>query len=197
MKKQIAIIHGGETFPSYRQYLDFLKTKEIKKESLKPKENWKKEIFRQMEGEFDVLLLRMPCKERASFKEWEIYFTRIGLLLEDGVALVGHSLGGLFLAKYLSRNVLPCKIRALFLVAAPFSEPGGKFNLPSSLVNLEKQVGEVFLFHSKDDPIVSIEALERWKKALPRAKIFSFSDRGHFLTDDFPELTREIKRVFR
>jgi predicted alpha/beta hydrolase family esterase len=121
--------------------------------------------------------------------------------MEDNLILIGHSLGGIFLAKYLSEENLPKKIKAVFLVAAPYELRGNgesqrnlsEFKLPVSLDKFKEQGGEIFLYHSKDDPVVPFSEVEKYQAALLNAKTVIFEDRGHFNQEQFPEIIEAIK----
>ncbi|MDR0860064.1 MAG: alpha/beta hydrolase [Candidatus Peribacteria bacterium] len=54
------------------------------------------------------------------------------------------------------------------------------------------QVDTIFLYYSKDDPVVPSAQTEKLAELLPSAKLFTFSDRGHFSQSDFPELLANI-----
>ena len=137
----------------------------------------------------------MPNKENARFEEWKIWFEKMTPFLKDGVVLIGHSLGGLFLAKYLAEHDFSKKIAGLFLVAAPYARVGD-FELPESLEGLARQVVKIVLIASKDDRVVPFSELEVYQKQLPDAEVVSFDDRGHFNQPDFPELVNIIKSIF-
>lgn len=201
MKKQIVIIHGGTTFDTHEDYIEYLKTKKIDLESLRSHRDWKGNLGKKLGKGYEVLLPRMPNSTNARYKEWEILFGKILLLLGKNAVLVGHSLGGIFLAKYLSRNVAPRKIKATILVAAPFDGASGDeslsdFVLPKSLEKFSKQSKNIFLVHSKDDPVVSLKELKKYKKALSSAKEIILKGRGHFNKEAFPEIVTEIKNLF-
>ena len=117
------------------------------------------------------------------------------------VILVGHSLGGIFLVRYLGENTLPVKIKTVFLVAAPYFSLGKKgmganagFIVPKTLKKIEAQAESIFLYHSEDDPIVAFSHLNKFTKALPKAKPIIFKDRGHFRQEHFPEIAEAIKK---
>jgi uncharacterized protein len=113
--------------------------------------------------------------------------------------LIGHSLGGIFLAKYLSENNLSQKILALFLIAAPYDSNSkyslGDFILPVSLELLKKQVKNVFLYYSYDDVVVPFTALEEYIKIFANATQRIFKDQGHFQVPIIPGLVEDIKKV--
>lgn len=205
MKKQVFVIHGGDTFRSYEDYFNSLKAQQIDLESMLTK-GWKSALGERLGEEYQVIAPRMPNSLNAQYPEWKLWFEKILPLLNEEIILVGHSLGGTFLAKYLSTEKVAKKIRGIFLVAPPYDESGtdrepreylGDFLPPKDLSLLQKQAEEIFLYHSQDDGIVPFSSLSDYKQALPQAKAREFSDRGHFLQEDFPELTQDILSLSR
>jgi predicted alpha/beta hydrolase family esterase len=199
MKRQVILIHGGTTFDTYKDYLSFLKKKKIDLDSYR-RERWSSSLKVKLGTKFDVLLPKMPNPANAKYDEWAILFKKIAAVLKNNTILIGHSLGGIFLAKYLSENKFPKKILATFLIAPPYDsknmdESLGKFNLPKSLKKLEKQGGRIFLYHSKDDKVVPFAHLGKYKKVLPGAVVRKFKRKGHFNQASFPELVRDIKSL--
>src|SRR3990172_7363581 len=156
MKKQVIVIHGGESFPSYRKFLRSLGSRKVTRDSFLPKSDWKSHLAAALGKKFEVLAPRMPNKQNAKYKEWKIWFERMLPFIKNGVVLVGHSLGGLFLAKYLSENKFPKKISALMLVAAPYGKNMKivNFRLARDLQKVREQCQNVHLFYSKDDKII-------------------------------------------
>ena len=203
MKKQIVIIHGGTSFATYEDYISYLENKEIDIARLKPRREWKNSLSALLGDDYDVLLPRMPNKTNAQCKEWKIWFDNITKILNDKVVLIGHSLGGMFLAKYLAENIFPKKIIATILVAAPFDNAESAdrkeslvdFTLPPSLTKFAGQCEKIYLLQSQDDPVVPFAQLEKYKIALPNAKAVIFKDREHFNQETFPEIIDIIKSV--
>lgn len=199
MKKQILLIHGGTTFNTRKEYLSFLKNLKIDLDRYR-KIGWKDTLRKELGAGFDLLLPKMPNPTNAGYEEWKILFKKIAPLLKKNVILIGHSLGGIFLAKYLSENKFPKKILATFLISAPYDEKDmgeslGGFVLPKSLKKLNKQGGKIFLYQSKDDKVVPYSHLKKYKKALPNAIVREFKKRGHFDQPKFPELVEDIKSL--
>jgi len=106
MKKQIVIIHGAESFKTYEDYLFSLRNEEISLENLKLHKRWRDTLALELGDGYEVLTPRMPNSTDARYKEWKIWFDKITEFIDDEVVLVGHSMGGIFLAKYLSENIL-------------------------------------------------------------------------------------------
>lgn len=199
-KQQVLIIHGGNTFDNYEKYIQFLKEYSFNIEKLRQKKDWKDLLQDKLGYRFDVLQPCMPNKVNAQYKEWKIWFEKIISIIDDNVIFIGHSLGGIFLVKYLSENIYPKTIKALFVISAPFNdegldEPLGSFRLNKPLENIQKQVGRIFLYHSKDDDVVPFSQMSLYKKLLPKAIQVQFEDRGHFKQEEFPELVKDIQTL--
>lgn len=198
MKKQVILIHGGSTFDTDKDYLLFLKNLEIDLDRYRRTEKWSDSLRQELGSGFDVLLLKMPNPMNAKYNEWKILFKKIALLLDNNVILIGHSLGAIFLVKYLSENKFPKKIQATLLVSPPYDDEDreeslGGFRLSKNLDRLVKQGGKIFIYHSQDDPVVPYSQLKKYKKALPNAMVREFKKRGHFYQPKFPELVKDIK----
>jgi predicted esterase YcpF (UPF0227 family) len=96
MKKkiQIFIIHGGMTFKSKKDYLHFLKTREV---STEEKIRWTDEFLKKNLGKnFEIIKPRMPLQDDAKYEEWKIHFERFFPQLRNKIILIGSSLGGFF-----------------------------------------------------------------------------------------------------
>jgi len=185
--KQILFLHGGESFSDYEHYLEWLKTKELDYERLKYAPRWREWVAQQAAG-CDVLTPNMPNAFNAVYDEWVIYFEKMLPLLIVDVTLVGHSLGGMFLAKYFHTHTLPKKVHRIVLVAARYGgNEDGSF-VVTSAKGVEKSAEEVHLFHSEDDLLVPYADMEDFKKDIPTAIVHSFKNRGHFIDPTFPEM---------
>ncbi len=164
-KHQVIVIHGGDNFDTYQEYLDFLKTFEININRYKSgRKGWKGNLEGGLGSWFEVILPEMPNAFNAKYAEWELWFNKIIPFLEPEIVLVGHSLGGVFLAKYLAENVLSKTIKGLFLIAPPFDAEHaeyslGDFVLPESLKKIQDQTQNIVIYHSQDDPVVPFIAL--------------------------------------
>jgi len=119
--------------------------------------------------------------------------------LKNNIILIGSSLGGIFLARYLSENKFPKKILSTYLICPLFDnslEGGdlvGGFKLKPDLSLLEKQSKNLYLMFSKDDDIVPISHAEKYRKKLKNANIIIFgSKNGHFKISEFPEIVKKL-----
>ena len=180
MKRQVLVIHGGDSFLTYKDYLKFLLDYQIEFKNLF-KKDWKYFLLKELRAKYEVIQPQMPNKYNAKYKEWKIWFEKHFPFLRDNLILVGHSMGGVFLAKYLSENSFPKKIKATFLISSPYDRDEGRnlveFVLPISLKKFEKQGGKIFIYHSKDDDVVNFTELSKYKKILPNTQIKIFNNR--------------------
>jgi hypothetical protein len=160
---------------------------------------WKGNLQDDLGDEFSVLAPRMPNPLNARYIEWKIWFEKIIPFIEEQAILIGHSLGGIFLTKYLSENEYAKKIKAVLLVAAPYNTPEHHpfvdFTITTPLDKFAKQAGDMIIYHSKDDNVVPFENAKRYYKDLPQSKLKIFTDRGHFNEEHFPEIVEEIKKI--
>ncbi len=202
-KQQVVYIHGGHTYSSYDEYWKDLNEHSIRDIHNEPSFWWSKKLRENLGTDYEIFTPDMPNKQNAQYKEWKVWFERHAEHLRDGVILVGWSLGGIFLAKYLSENKLPVKIKCLFLLAAPYeiSELKERENLTSfdyekdRFNNVISQSEKLVILHSKDDFIVPYSHAEKYAKSLSEAEFVTFEDKNHFLVEEFPELISKIKAL--
>jgi hypothetical protein len=199
MKKQVILIHGGETFDTYEKYLEFLNVANVLIGDLE-KKKWKKTLAQKLGSDYDLIALEMPNDLNAKYLEWKIWFEKYVPQFDNEVILVGHSLGGIFLAKYLSENKIGKRILATILVSPPFDDADSDysladFTLGKDLSMLKDQSEKLVIFFSKDDPVVPFRDLSKYQDALPQAEVRIFEDRGHFNQEEFPEIIEEIRSV--
>lgn len=199
---QILRVHGGMTFKNDKDYLHYLRTKKI---STKKKISWAGDYLEKSLGKkFEVIVPRMPLQDYAKYRDWAILFKRYLPLLKGKFILIGSSLGGVFLAKYLSENTLAQKALSVYLVCPPYDNTlGGEdlvggFNLKADLSLLEKNCQNLYLFFSKDDDVVPIAHAEKYRKKLKNARILVYKNKhGHFNVSRFPEIIKLIKADVR
>lgn len=203
MKHQVIFIHGGDSFSARKDFLQYLKTRPLRDLPSDPVVvSWRNSLSEDLGQDFEVFMPKMPNRENASYEEWKIWFERYLALIKKEVILIGHSLGGMFLAKYLSENSLSLKVSKLYLLAAPGGEFLGEEKygdctdfrfLAGTTKNIAKNVKVINIWHSEDDFIVPVLELDWYEKLLPEAKIVRFKDKNHFLLSEFPELLNDLK----
>jgi len=196
-KRQVVVIHGGETFASREDYISWLRAEEFALEG-QGVVRWKGRLQDELGEWYEVIQPRMPNSFNATYEEWEIWFEKYLPQLSQDLILVGHSLGGIFLAKYLAEKEVGKNILGTFLVAPPFDSADSEYSLadfvlPDSLDLFATQSRVIHIYFSTDDPTVPFADLAKYQAKLPNARVSVFSDRGHFKQESFPELVEEIR----
>ncbi len=193
-KANVYFIGGGEVFEKHDDYITWLKELKIRKSE----KSWKGWVIEKLFFEnIQSTKIQMPCSWNAHYNEWEIWFEKYTSKMGSHTHLVGHSLGGIFLAKYTSKNPeFFKKIKSIHLVAAPFNYCFD-FNLKKSeVVNSPK----IFSYQSMDDEIVrtkdSLYSIFS-KTKNNSVKMYEFEDRGHFLNPTFIELFENINSFYQ
>ena len=200
-KSQIFIIHGGTTLKNDKDYLHYLKNRKIK---LQRKASWTGDYLdKELGSKFEIIRPRMPLQDNAQYRDWKIHFERHEPYLRDNVILIGSSLGGIFLAKYLSEQKFSKKILAAFLVCPPFDNTVvgedlvNGFKLKSNLSLLEKNCKNTYLMFSKNDDCVPVSHAEKYRDKLNANIIIYKNKNGHFKISKFPEIIKIIKDLIQ
>jgi len=179
--------------------LHFLKTRTP---SIEAKIAWDAAYLdKKLGADFHIIRPRMPRQDGAAYSDWAIHFERFFPQLKNNLILIGQSLGGIFLAKYLSENRFPKKIRSTYLVCPPFDNTlptetlAGGFKLKSDLSLMEKNSKKLNLLFSKNDDIVPVSHAKKYAAKLKNVNIVVYSHiEGHFLISEFPEIVEMIKK---
>ncbi len=198
MKQQILVLHGGDAYDTYDEYLQSLRANNITLEKIRSK-GWKAHLQEELGEHFDVIFPKMPNAQNARYLEWKLWFDTIAPLLDDDLIIIGHSLGGIFIIKYLSENEFPKKVKAVLLVGTPYNTPTRHplvdFVITTPLKSFIAQAGKIIIYHSRDDAVVPFNNAKHFHKEMPDAVLRIFKDKGHFNLEFFPEIVKEIKSI--
>ena len=86
-KIKIFIIHGGMTFKNKKDYLHFLKTREV---SIEEKIRWSDDSLKKNLGSnFEIIKPRMPLQDNAKYEEWKIHFENFFPQLKKNIISIG------------------------------------------------------------------------------------------------------------
>ncbi len=198
-KTQVIVIHGGSSFLEDKDFYEYLKRYKIDF-TYSQNKDWKSNLQEDLEDKFEVIKPTMPNKQKADYNAWKIWFEKyFEIIKSKKVILIGHSLGGIFLAKYLSENNFPQEIYGLYFVAAVFDHRNdkelGNFSLNyEKLKNISKQCKSIYLFHSRDDKVVPFNHVREYNSRIENSKIVELDNRGHINQEHFKELVDLIKK---
>jgi predicted alpha/beta hydrolase family esterase len=152
-------------------------------------DRWDDKLVESLEralGEgYPVRYPRMPNEDHPRYSTWKAALFGELDSLEDGVILVGHSVGGTILVHALAEGPPKRRLGALFLLAAPFIGEGGWSSdeiEPRTDFSRHLPVGvPVFLYHGAEDEVVPVGHLHLYAKALPHAAVRILERRNHQL----------------
>ncbi|GAB2609590.1 alpha/beta fold hydrolase [Kocuria himachalensis] len=116
------------------------------------------------------------------------------------VVLVGHSVGGYLLLKFLAMQHVTTSIAAICIIAPPF--PGGDpawtfdgFDLPDDVGRLLPADARVLLYASEDDKTVPFAHRDLYAARIPRA-ITRTTSGGHQLGNDLQVVADDIRALW-
>ncbi len=192
-KPQVVFIHGGDAFRDTEKLYAMLRQRTYNPYEVNKK--WQEVLFANLSETHECHRLEMPNKFWADYEAWKIWFEKMVPYLRDGVVLVGHSLGGSFLFRYLTEQKLPIVVSQVHLVAPvilPYEDCDGFYINLDLWSGFASAVETMNLWHSEDDFIVPIAHSESVVTKYPAAELHRFVDRFHFIGEAFPEIEAVI-----
>jgi len=141
----------------------------------------------------------MPNEDDPSFPAWKTALEKEFATLDDDAILVGHSIGGTILINTLAETSEKLKLRAIFLIAAPFVGEGG---WPSDDIHPAADFGArlprdvpIYLYHGLADDTAPPSHSELYARAIPQAQVNRLPHRDHQLNNDLTEIAATIKSL--
>jgi uncharacterized protein len=145
---------------------------------------------------YEVRCPKMPDEDSPEYGAWRDRISEELAALNGDVFLVGHSLGGSILLKYLCEEGVAKSVAGVFLVAAPFWGAEDweveEFALREDFASQLPTELPVFLYHGREDEVVPFAHLALYAEKLPRATVRELDGRGHQLDEDLSEVARDI-----
>lgn len=137
----------------------------------------------------------MPNEADPAYETYQTQITKELADLDGTVVLVGHSMGGTVLLRYLTEEKVEKSIAGIFLVAAPYWTAKDWFDehkLHKNLASRSHKTPPFFFYHSRDDPVVPFAHMATYAEKLPQANIREFNGRGHQFENDLSEVAADI-----
>jgi predicted alpha/beta hydrolase family esterase len=140
----------------------------------------------------------MPDPDHPRYLAWRNQIEQdLGKLYADAL-LIGLSLGGSMLLKYLAEGTDPRPIAGLFLVSVPdFGKQDWEleYSVPDDFASHLPPIRHLFLYHSRSDEAVPFTSLLRYQEHLPQATVRMLDEKPHSFTEGLPLLVQDIKRL--
>lgn len=207
MKQQVLYVNGWVPKENYESYEDFLSGLEYNPYEEKFL-SWNKTLGEYLWEDWECL--RAPFREReyADYTEWKVMFEKVLPYLRQDLCIWAGSLGWTFILKYIWENdgILhpetgkKIRIKKIFFIAPAIADTHAEklgsfsFDLEQVYPRIQRWCEEIYIYHSKDDPVVPFEQALALNNYLPEAIFREFEDKGHFYKElRLPELEADLK----
>ncbi|RYY15056.1 MAG: serine hydrolase family protein [Chitinophagaceae bacterium] len=155
----------------------------------------------KLSANFEIIAPIMPHPDEPDYNSWKMVLTEVFKIMDDDIILIGHSLGGSVLLKFLSEEQPSQHIKALYLVAVPFWGLDDweieEFTLVDDFAERLPSIDAITIYHSRDDQTVSSKHGERYASELPMSVYHELNGYGHVYWDGLPEMTKSIQEYSR
>jgi serine hydrolase len=152
----------------------------------------------QLGSDYEVLAPDMPDPDHPRYLAWRDQIEQELGKLDADVLLIGHSLGGSMLLKYLAEGTYQRSIAGMFLVAVPYwgkQDWELEYAVPEDFASHLPPIRHLFLYHSRADEAVPFASLRRYQEHLPQATVRVLDGKDHSFTEGLPLLAQDIKRL--
>jgi len=145
---------------------------------------------------YEIVYPKMPDEDDPDYEAYKVKIEQALKKIDSDLILVGHSVGGCILLKYITENKIDKNILGIFLASTPFWGEGGwqfeGFSLDNKLASKITANIPMFFYHSTNDETVPFSHLSLYKEKFPHAKFRKIVERGHQLGNDLSEMVKDI-----
>jgi uncharacterized protein len=150
-------------------------------------------------AQYDLKCPAMPEPENPRYEAWKERLEKELGVPGGEVILIGHSLGGSVLLKYLSEESCKRPIAGLFLIAAPYWGKKGwqieEYILQEDFLSKLPSIPKIFFYHSREDEWVPFGHLGHYAKKFPQAVIRGLKGNDHEFGYGLPEIVNDVKSL--
>lgn len=154
-------------------------------------------LRRQLGTAYPLQFPQLEDPDHPTYQDWKELLDAEFAALPQGSILIGHSLGGSVLLKYLSEVNPPVSVAGIFLVAIPFWGKAGwdapEFALPRNFAANLPDIPAIHFYHGYEDAVVPFEHVLLYKRLLPEAVLHGLEGRDHAFGKGMPGLVADIK----
>lgn len=116
------------------------------------------------------------------------------------LTLIGHSLGGAVLLKYLAENELHVSIERLLLLAPPYwgvdeDWNNNSYQLQENYVDHLPSISKIYIYHSKQDSVVPYVHFEKYLQDLSGATGRVLDGETHYFKEGLPVLVDDLGKI--
>jgi predicted alpha/beta hydrolase family esterase len=153
-------------------------------------------------SDYSLQYPQMPEEDNAPYAAWQAEIEARLAGLNGPVALVGHSVGGSVLLKFLCERPHVPRIAGVFAVATPYwgADEGvwqwEEGTLPADAASKLAGNWPLIFYHSRDDAVVPFAHLALYAAKFPRATLRTVDGRDHQYGNDLTEVAADIEAAF-
>lgn len=154
-------------------------------------------LARDLGPAYEISYPRMPDEADPTYAAWKAALQREIAALDDGVILIGHSLGGTILINALAENPPDLKVSGVFLITAPVVGAGGwpseDFTPAPKLGACLPEATPIYLYHGSADDTAPFGHIDLYARAIPYAQVRRLEGRNHQLNNDLAEVAADVR----
>ncbi|TCJ03370.1 alpha/beta hydrolase [Cytobacillus praedii] len=155
-------------------------------------------LEKSLRNTYQFVCPKMPAPENPKYEPWKKQLEIELNKLTGEVLLVGHSLGGSVLLKYLSEESCNLPISGLFIIASPYWGLNENWQLKDFILqnNFEENlpaIRNLFLYHSRNEEIVPFTHHKTYAEKLPHATARELEGKEHLFLNGLPVLVYDIE----
>jgi predicted alpha/beta hydrolase family esterase len=141
----------------------------------------------------------LPNPENPRYMAWKMALQSALPIGGNKVALIGHSLGGSVIVKYLSEGLCQVPLAGLFLVGTPYWGTRGwsmeEFMFQRDFQSKLPSIDKIFIYHSRNDQWVPYSHAQFYTKALPGSVLRSIDGDQHEFDNGLKVLVEDIQHL--
>jgi predicted alpha/beta hydrolase family esterase len=153
-------------------------------------------------ADYEVHYPEMVDEDNAPYEQWTQQIEKELAAMQEPIFLIGHSVGASVIMKWLSENEVKKPIAGIFLIASPFWGGDGwlyegyeELEISKALAAKVPKTIPLFLYHCRDDEVVSFEHLALYAKLFPQAVVRELDAGGHQVNNDLSAVAKDIKSL--
>lgn len=193
--KKLFLLKWGTPKENYENFQEFVQKMEVNPFAEK-KQKRSDNLAKNLWENFTIVEIERILKDFADFETRKTVFEKYVNFMDKNCILLWHSLWASFFLKYLNEKNMKIEFAKLILIAPALNTANEliwSFAFDQSLKNIQDIQEKIVVFGSKDDFLVDFKDIEILQKSIPKAEFHIFENKGHFLQEDFTELTEKIK----
>ncbi|WP_153464385.1 alpha/beta hydrolase [Sediminibacillus terrae] len=155
-------------------------------------------LTKELGDNYSFVSPAMPEPENPVYAHWKKQLEKELRKLTGEVILIGHSLGGSVLLKYLTEQSCNLVFSGLFIIASPYwgldeSWQSNEFTLQHNFEQKLPVIPNLFLYHSVDEDIVPFAHHIAYAEKLPQATTRELEGKQHLFLNGLPTLVQDIE----